>query len=46
MGEGGVVCVRWMFLFFMVKESREEFKGKVGFELRLERLIEEREEGE
>lgn len=46
MGEGGVACARWMLLFFMAKESREEFKGKVGFELRPERSTEEREEGE
>lgn len=34
MEEVKVTCIKWMLLFLLVKEGREQFKGKVGFELK------------
>lgn len=38
--ETGVIFVDWMFLFLWLTEGRGKFQGKVGSELRPERLTE------
>lgn len=41
MEDTGVIYVDWMFLFLWLREGRGKFQGKVGPELRPERLTEE-----
>lgn len=40
MEETGVIYVGWMFLFLWLREGRGKSQGKVGSELRPERLTE------
>lgn len=41
MEESRVTCIKWMLLFLLAKEGREQFKGKVGFEVKPEKSTEE-----
>lgn len=44
MEEVKVTCIKWMLLFLLVKEGREQFKGKAGFELKPKQQQQKRKE--